>query len=335
MVNDWTHFHLRWASDLFFIGICFCAPVSASQTLFAQDHSEPFVIKQQVNLVELPVTVRDRQGRFVSNLEIANFHLYEDGRPQEITLFRKEDMPVTVGLVVDHSGSMAAKELEVALGAQAFVQASNPQDREFVINFNEYVSFGLPKNVASTSDADELRTALSSVSASGMTALYDAVATALEAIQKGSLDKKVLLLISDGGDDASKHNFTEVLRMARTMNVTIYSIGLFAENSADQNPKVLKKFADETGGYAYFPNSASEVISVCRQIAEDIRHQYTLGYSPANLDRSGYRKIRVSVNAPGRGKLLVRTRAGYYFTAPTTAQGSPRISGGPAEFAGP
>jgi VWFA-related protein len=303
--------------------------------LQAQENSKTFAIKQQVNLVELPVTVRDREGRFISNLDISNFRVYEDGRSQEITLFGKEDMPVSVGLVVDHSGSMAAKELEVALGAQAFVQASNPQDREFVINFNEHVSFGLPKNVAFTSNVDDLRTALSSVSASGETALYDAVAVALEAIQNNNFDKKVLLLISDGGDDASKHKFQEVLRMAQTLNVIIYSIGLFDQTSANQNPKILTKFADETGGYSYFPNSASEVLRVCQRIAEDIRHQYTLGYSPANLDRSGYRKIRVSVTAPGRGKLIARTRAGYYFPSPTTAEGSLGISETPTKRDGP
>ena len=324
------HSNKGTAYALFLLGICLLTSLSVSDALSAQDTSRPFVIKEQVNLVELPVTVRDGKGRFVPNLDISNFRVYEDGRPQEITLFRNEDIPVIVGLVVDHSGSMASKELEVALGAQAFVQASNPQDREFVIDFNEYVSFGLPKNVAFTSNVDDLRTALSSISASGKTALYDAVATALEAIQKDSLDKKVLLLISDGGDDASKRNFTEVLRMAQTLNVTIYSIGLFDQNSADQNPKVLKKFADETGGSAYFPNSASETMSVCRQIAEDIRHQYTLGYSPPSLDRSGYRKIRVNVNAPGRGKLFARTRAGYYFAAPTTTEASP-----PAKHARP
>jgi VWFA-related protein len=303
--------------------------------LQAQENSKTFAIKQQVNLVELPVTVRDREGRFISNLDISNFRVYEDGRRQEITLFGKEDMPVSVGLVVDHSGSMAAKELEVALGAQAFVQASNPEDREFVINFNEHVSFGLPKNVAFTSNVDDLRTALSSVSASGETALYDAVAVALEAIQKNTFDKKVLLLISDGGDDASKHKFQEVLRMAQTLNVIIYSIGLLDQTNANQNPKILTRFADETGGFSYFPNSASEVLHVCQRIAEDIRHQYTLGYSPANLDRKGYRKIRVSVTAPGKGKLIARTRAGYYFPSPTTAEGPLGISETPTKHDGP
>ena len=316
---------IRWQTNCpaLFAGLlfatCLCSSFSATLLLLAQDTSKSFAIKQQVNLVELPVTVRDRGGRFVSTLNISNFRVFEDGRQQEITLFRNEDIPVAVGLAVDHSGSMATKQLEVSEGAQTFVQASNPQDREFVVNFADEVSFGLRKDVAFTSNIDELRAALSSVSASGKTALYDAVAVALENLQKDSLDKKVLILISDGGDNASKRNFAQVLRLAQTFNVIIYSIGLFDQNSADQNQKVLKKFSTETGGYAYFPTSHSEVITVCRQIADDIRHQYTLGYSPADLGRSGYRKIRVTVNVPSRGKLLVRTRAGYYFPAPMLA----------------
>jgi Ca-activated chloride channel family protein len=340
-VNRHGRTSARWPSSRpalytgLLFGTCLYALFSVPAALSAQDTSTTFAIKQQVNLVELPVTVTDREGRFVSTLDMSNFRIYEDGRPQEITLFRNGDIPVTVGLVVDHSGSMAAKQLEVAEGAQAFVQASNPQDREFVVNFADEVSFGLRKDVPFTSNIDELRTALSSVSASGRTALYDAVAVALENIQKDSLDKKVLILISDGGDNASKHNLAQVLRMAQTYNAIIYSIGLFDQNSADQNPKVLKKFSEETGGYAYFPMSHSEVISVCRQIAIDIRHQYILGYSPADLGRSGYRKIRVLVTAPGRGRLLVRTRAGYYFPAPMSTGVPPGISGSPTGHSGP
>ena len=277
-----------------------------------QDGSRHYVISEDVNLVVLPVTVRDRNGRFVSGLNVSNFQVYEDGKLQKVTLFRDEDVPVTVGLVVDHSGSMAAKQLEMIEGAQAFVQASNPQDREFVVNFNSTVSFPLPENVAFTSDPDVLRAALSTASASGKTALYDALAAAMEHFQKGEADKRVLLLISDGGDNASKNNFSQVFQIAQTANVMIYAIGLFDQNSTDQNPKVLKKLAEETGGQAYFPTSLAQIVSVCREIAAEIRHQYTLGYSPADSGPSGYRKIRVSVTAPGRGKLSVRTRTGYF-----------------------
>ena len=279
-----------------------------------------YVISETVNLVELPVTVRDSKGQFVSGLEQPNFQVYENGLMQEITLFRNEDVPVIAGLVVDHSGSMGNKRDEVMEGARAFVQASNPQDREFVVNFSDIVTFGLPPDTPFTSNTEDLQAALLATPLSGRTALYDAVAAALERLRKDQRDKKVLLLISDGGDNASRHDFSEVLRMAQAANVVIYAVGLFDKNAAEQNPKVLKKFALDTGGLVYFPNSAAEVVSVCQEIAADIRHQYTLGYSPPNPESGGYRTVRVKVNALGRGKLSVRTRNGYFLPSKTMAQ---------------
>jgi VWFA-related protein len=287
-----------------------------------QDSHSDYVISETVNLVELPVTVRDSKGQFVSGLEQPNFQVYENGLMQEVTLFRNEDVPVTAGLVVDHSGSMGNKRDEVMQGARAFVQASNPQDRDFVVNFSDTVTFGLPLDIPFTSNTEDLQAALFATPLSGKTALYDAVVAALERLQKDKRDKKVLLLISDGGDNASRHNFSEVLRMAQAANVVIYTVGLFDENAADQNPKVLKKFATDTGGQVYFPMSPREVVSVCKEIAADIRHQYTLGYSPPNPESGGYRPVRVKVNAPSRGKLSVRTRAGYFLPSKTIAQSS-------------
>jgi VWFA-related protein len=217
---------------------------------------------------------------------------------------------------------MGNKRDEVMQGARAFVQASNPQDREFVVNFSDRVTFGLPPDIPFTNNTEDLQAALLATPLSGKTALYDAVAAALERLQKDERDKKVLLLISDGGDNASRHNFSEVLRMAQAANVVIYTVGLFDENAADQNPKVLKKFAADTGAQVYFPMSPTEVVSVCKEIAADIRHQYTLGYSPPNPEGGGYRPVRVKVNAPSRGKLSVRTRAGYFLPSKTTAQSS-------------
>lgn len=296
---------------LLFLG-CFCTPYRLpSAARAAQENSSPFSIHREVDLVVLPVTVTDRNGQFVSDLDQANFHAYEDGKPQEIKLFRHEDIPVAAGLVVDHSGSMAAKQVEVIAGAQAFVQASNPEGREFVINFSGVPSFGLPPNMEFTSRVDDLVAALSTPYASGKTALYDAVALGLNRLQGAQLDKKVLLLISDGGDNASKLTFAEVLREAQAANVVIYSIGLLDEHNADQNPDVLKKFARDTGGQAYFPNSLAELLRVCRDIAADIRHQYTIGYNPPDALRGGYRKVHVRVTAPGRGRLTVRTRTSY------------------------
>ena len=280
-------------------------------TAQAQENSPRPAISREVDLVVLPVIVKDRNGRFVSGLTAKHFQVYEDGKLQEIALFRQEDIPVTVGLVVDHSSSMTAKNPEVLSGALAFVRASNPQDLEFVVNFSDTVSFDLPAGAAFTASMSVLQAGITARIDSGRTALYDALAAALRHIQSAPLEKKVLLLISDGGDNNSQQQFSQVLHMAQTTSVAIYAIGLFDSHSADQNPRILKKLASDTGGQAYFPRSSAEVVKVCQQIAEDIRHQYTIGYSPNDRERNGYRKLRISVVAPGQGKMSARTRTGY------------------------
>jgi VWFA-related protein len=301
-------------------GLIRASPRVPSSRFSAQQNSGGALITKQVSLVLLPVTVTDREGHFVTGVDVSDFRVFEDGHPQQIQLFRHEDTPVTVGILVDRSGSMAARSGDVIAGAAAFVQASNPQDREFVVNFSDKVEFGLPANIAFTNDANELKTALSLVPPSGRTALFDALSAGLAHFQKDDPDKKVLLLISDGGDNASQHTFAQVLRMAQSSNVVIYAIGLLDEHSADQNPSVLRKLARQTGGYIYFPNTTAEIVKVCREIAEEIRHQYTLGYDPPETGRPSYRKIRVTVTAHGRGKLFVRTRSGYFFSAVATQQ---------------
>jgi Ca-activated chloride channel family protein len=278
-----------------------------------QDAVGPYVISKEVKLVVVPVVVvSDKEGHFVSGLEAADFRIYENGHPQQITLFRDEDVLVSVGLVVDHSGSMAAWRPRVIEGARAFVRLSNQGDREFVVNFTDMIAPGLPPEVSFTNRVDMLERALSGGPVGGKTALYDAIAVALRHLQTDAQQKRVLILISDGGDNASRHNFDEVLRMAQAANTIIYAVGLLDEHSADQNPGVLRKLAKETGGQAYFPSSASEVADVCRAVAADIRHQYTLGYEPPNDGPSGFRKISVTVTAPGHGKLSVRSRTGYF-----------------------
>jgi VWFA-related protein len=295
--------------------LCICALLalaSFSHTASSQGSSQPYVISKNVNLVVVPVVISNKTGRFVSGLDASNFKIYENGRQQQITLFRAEDIPVTAGLLVDHSASMAAWRPQVIAGARAFVQVSNPQDREIVVNFTDTIALGLLPNVPFTSDVDMLERALSIGPRGGRTALYDAIAVALRHLRADDHEKKVLILISDGGDNASNEDFREVLRMARAANVIIYAVGLLDELSSDQNPGVLRKLTKETGGKAYFPSSPSEVVDVCRSIAADIRHQYTLGYEPATDGPRGFRKISVTVTAPGHGKLSVRSRTGYF-----------------------
>jgi VWFA-related protein len=273
-----------------------------------------------VALVVLPATVIDRQGGFVSDLGEQNFEVYENGVPQRIRLFKNEDIPVTVGLVVDHSSTMGSKLAEVTAAARTFVRSSNQEDEMFVVNFNENVSLGLPRTTRFTNSTAELERAITAAPAGGQTALYDAIAKALEELQAGSRDKKVLIVVSDGGDNASARSLSQVMKLAEQSSAVIYTLGVFDEEDPDRNPAVLKRLALATGGEAFFPSQLSEVVAICGRIARDIRHQYTIGYVPSNLTRDGaYRAIRVRARANGHDRLSVRTRAGYI------AGGGPRL----------
>ena len=188
----------------------------------------------------------------------------------------------------------------------------------FVVNFNEKVSFGLPANTLFTDRVAQLEVALSSIRTHGETALYDAVAAALEHLKKGNRDKKVLIVISDGGDNASKHKLTEIMALAGQPDAIVYTIGIFDEQDEDRNPGVLKRLAKDTGGEAFLPKSLKDVAPICEQIARDIRNQYTIAYVPTNRKRDGsYRVVQVKASAPGRGHLSVRTRTGYFAPATT------------------
>jgi Ca-activated chloride channel homolog len=278
-----------------------------------QDHdSESFRISVDVDLVVLHATVTDRRGGFVSSLGEQDFEIYEDGVRQRIRLFRNEDIPVTVGLVVDHSTTMRPRLKEVSAAARTFVRSSNREDEMFVVNFNERVSLGLPGTIRFTDSAAELENAITRAPAGGETALYDAMAKALEELQAGSRDKKVLIVVSDGGDNASTRSLAQVMKLAEQSSAVIYTVGIFDENDPDRNPGVLKRLAQATGGEAFLPDQLSDVVTICERIARDIRHQYTIGYVPADLPRAGaYRAVRVLARARGHDRLSVRTRTGY------------------------
>jgi len=286
-----------------------------------QDHDlGPLRISVDVALVVLHATVTDRQAGFVSDLGEQDFTVYENGVPQRIGLFKNEDIPVTVGLVVDHSTTMRRKLAEVSAAARTFVRSSNREDEMFVVNFNEIVSLGLPSTIRFTDRTAELEKAISSAPAGGQTALYDATAKALGELQAGNRDKKVLIVVSDGGDNASACSLAQVMKLAGESSAVIYTIGLFDEDDPDRNPGVLKRLAQATGGEAFLPEKLSEVVAICERIARDIRHQYTIGYVPINRTRDGaYRAIRVVARAKGHDRLSVRTRTGYI------AGGEPRV----------
>jgi VWFA-related protein len=292
---------------------------TAQESVRRQSPSDdPFVISVHVNMVVLHATVQDRKNLLVSGLDKQNFQIFEDGVLQQIKHFSHEDIPVTVGLVIDNSGSMKPKRSDVIAASLAFARSSNPRDQMFVVNFNEKVSFALPEEMPFTANVTQLEIALSKVAANGQTALYDAVDAALDHLSKGNRDKKVLIVISDGGDNASKHKLESILATAKRADAIIYSIGIFDEQDEDRNPGVLKRLAQETGGEAFLPESVKDVVPICERIARDIRSQYTLAYVPTNNSHDGaYRVLQVRAGAPGRGRLSVRTRNGYFAPGPT------------------
>ncbi|MGA3009079.1 MAG: VWA domain-containing protein [Terracidiphilus sp.] len=271
-----------------------------------------YTLQLNANMVILSATVLDRHNALVSGLQKGDFQVYEDGALQQIKNFSHEDIPVTVGILVDNSGSMGPKRRDVIAAAMAFARSSNPEDQMFVVNFNDHVSFGLPANMPFTDKQDQLQVALSGITSIGETSLYDGLAVALEHLKQGTRDKKVLILISDGGDNASKHSLAQIIDMAKHSATIIYAIGIFDEQDGDQNPGVLRRFAKETGGEAFFPESPRDITSICEGIARDIRTQYTLTYVPTIASQDGkYRTIEVKARARDRGRLSVRTRTGY------------------------
>ena len=272
----------------------------------------PQVIKSEADLVVLPVTVRDRHGHFVAGLKQEDFHVYTDGKPQVIRLFMHDDAPVTAGLVIDCSGSMRENRDEVAEAAKDFLASSNPQDQIFVVNFNETAHLGLPADIPFTSDVSQLVSAVETGPSKGLTALYDAVAIGLRHLALGANQKKALIIVSDGGDDASYLNFKKTLAAVQHSSTVIYTIGIVASDQANVDPGALKKMAKETGGQSYFPKSTEQLPGISQQIAHDLREQYTIAFLPDQAARKGgFRKIRVTVKAPGHGGLKVRTRTGY------------------------
>ncbi len=275
-----------------------------------------YAIRSSVDLVVLRATVRDRHGAPVAGLRKQDFQVFEDNVLQPIESFSHEDVPVTVGLVIDNSGSMRSKRADVIDAALAFARSSNPEDQVFVVNFNEHVSMGLPSDVPFTGNQAQLELALSKSKADGMTALYDAVAAGLEQLKRGKWDKKVLVVISDGGDNASRYSLDQIMSMVNQSSASIYTLGIFDQSDEDRNPHVLQQLSKASGGEALFPKSLSEVLPLCEQIARDIRNQYTITYEPTNTKADGtYRTIEVKARAmPHRGRLVVSTRAGY--TAP-------------------
>ena len=275
------------------------------------DQGGMFVFKKQVEEVVLHATVYDEEHRLVSGLDRNAFSVVENGASQPITSFRREDIPVAMGIVVDNSGSMRDKREKVSQAVLNLIRASNPQDEIFVVNFsqNSYLDQDF------TSDVNLLQAALHQVSAKGSTALYDAiVASAVHLKNNSKLEKKVLLVITDGQDNMSEETLQEASRRLEQANgPTLYTIGLLGSGLQRSGREALQDIARGTGGVAYFPESLDAVDSITRTVAHDIRSQYRIAYKPKNQNvKPEFQEVRVEADAPGYGKLTVRTRSGYY-----------------------
>jgi Ca-activated chloride channel homolog len=293
-----------------------------ARTPAAQKAPGGFKINVDVNLVVLHATVLDHHGRMVNDLGESNFRVYEDGALQKLALFSHADIPVTMGIVIDDSGSMREKRPSVNAAALTFVKTSNPDDQVFVVNFNDVFYLDTPGNFAA--NMEDLTAALNKIDSRGGTALYDAVYASLDHLKLGNRDKKALLVITDGEDNASRYSLDELVRYAQSSNAVIYTIGLLGDEqpgglfkihgSGDKHAaKVLKQIADATGGQAYFPKSLDEVQAICEQIAHDIRNQYTLAYYPTNQKKDGtFRNVRIELVGADTKHDIVRTRPGYY-----------------------
>lgn len=291
--------------------ILFHAELRSYSTPRVQNVSKQAKISVTTDLVILPVNVTDSHGAFVSGLQREQFRVYEEGELQKITLFTEEDTPITAGILVDHSRSMGPKLSEVITAVSAFAHSSNPDDEMFVVDFSDNVLIEMSGGKAFTSDPHILERAVSAVSARGQTALYDAVAEGLKHLELGNREKKALIIVSDGGDNASHHKYSEILTLARQSHAVIYSIGLVG-STEEENPEALERLCKETGGIAFFPRVGQSISDIAKAIARDLREQYTIGYPPAKeISGSSFRKIVVRVDAPDRGRLRVRTRTGY------------------------
>ncbi len=280
-----------------------------------------FVFHTGVNEVVLHATVIDDKKRIITNLERNAFTVFEDGKPQTITSFRHEDIPVAMGIVIDNSGSMREKRDRVNKAALNLVRSSNPQDQVFVVNFND--EYYLDQDF--TNDIGKLKLALEKVEARGGTALYDALVASADHLKKsGKLQKKVLFVITDGEDNASQENLEQAVRHLQAEDgPTVYAIGILGEERARRARRALQTLAESTGGIAFLPKTADEVDQISKTVAHDIRNQYTIGYKPTiPKNAGGYRAIRVDARAPGYHKLSVRTRSGYYAAQEQAAGGN-------------
>jgi Ca-activated chloride channel homolog len=264
-------------------------------------------------LVVLPVSVLNKDGKLVTDLQQKAFKVFENGVEQPIKVFRREDVPISLGIIIDNSGSMREKRQRVETASLDLVRASNPQDEVFIVNFNDDPFLDVPM----TSDIKKMEEGIARIDSRGGTAMREAISGAIDYVkEKGHRQKKVLLVITDGNDNASNISLEKLVSRAQQGEVLVYCIGLLNEEErreARLAKRALDTISRDSGGVAFYPKGAAEVDAIALQVAHEIRNQYTIAYSPTVQQMDGsFRQIKVTVNGPGHP--LVRTRTGYYAT---------------------
>jgi VWFA-related protein len=280
-----------------------------------------FVIRKDVDEVILHATVADEKQRIVTDLDKGAFTVFEDGKPQTIISFHHEDIPVAMGIVIDNSGSMREKRAKVNAAALNLVRSSNPQDEVFVVNFND--EYYLDQDF--TNDLLKLKEALEKIDAKGGTALYEALVASAENFKTARLERKVLFVVTDGEDNASRETLEQAVKQLQVENgPSVYAIGILSDEEHPKRAKrALEIIAQRTGGLAFFPKTLDEVDEISRQVAHDIRNQYTIGYHPTNPKTTGgFRTIHVEAKAKGHSKMVVRSKSGYYAGTQPVASGA-------------
>ncbi len=306
---------MRRRSPIHLIGIAGAVSLLISVLLLAGDD---FTFHNDVRLVLLDISVQNHGGGFVAGLSRQNFTVFENGQPQVISVFDNQDAPVTMGILVDESASMAHQRAQVLTAAGALINESNRADEVFVLNFNDSVTRGLPDDIPFTGNVLDLQTALYRGYPRGRTALYDAIVDGLKDLEAGRRGRKTLVLITDGGDTASVHKRADAFRRLENSTATVFTVGLFEEGDYEVDPDLLKKVARISGGESFFPKDAQAIQDACHRIAQEIRSRYTIGYVPR--DDAGLpelRHIQVRVKAPNQGGLTVLTRKSYRYERQT------------------
>lgn len=291
---------------------CIILLAIAVTQLSAQQPPPTFSSESQV--VVLHVAVRDKKGGYVGGLGQDAFHVFENKQKQPISFFSSQDAPVTVGLLIDSSGSMGPNRQMVIAASMAFARTSNPQDEIFILGFNEQINRPLPADAPFTHDMPTLSNALmQAITATGQTAIYNAVNEGLRYVSKGTFDRQILVVVSDGGDNASATTRAQVLANAQASNAVIYTVALVDPMDTEADPGFLAQLSQLTGGQAFRPKSIEKVGDVLQQISRDIRNMYTLGYVPGNIStrKAQLRPVSVDAVLPTGQKLKVRTRRAY------------------------